>query len=172
MHTTVPSASLWPWKTPPAQGSPCIPQHVPLGRLSWVLLGLAEPLEALWLSLFRCWITSKHFLVHYITNCGYFSFIFLFNIAVFGVVIQKSCSLQGTGVVQGDHKAWKVALVAVGLFCLLGATWAMAFLTHGTSSVAMLYLFTILNCIQGQDWIQAGNPGLGWGRWRRQEPAW
>uniref|UniRef100_A0A672TR66 Adhesion G protein-coupled receptor G3 n=1 Tax=Strigops habroptila TaxID=2489341 RepID=A0A672TR66_STRHB len=108
-----------------------------------------EPLEALWLSLFRCWITSKHFLVHYITNCGYFSFIFLFNIAVFGVVIQKSCSLQGTGVVQGDHKAWKVALVAVGLFCLLGATWAMAFLTHGTSSVAMLYLFTILNCIQG-----------------------
>lgn len=137
-----------------------------------MLLGLAEPLEALWLSLFRCWITSKHFLVHYITNCGYFSFIFLFNIAVFGVVIQKSCSLQGTGVVQGDHKAWKVALVAVGLFCLLGATWAMAFLTHGTSSVAMLYLFTILNCIQGQDWIQAGNPGLGWGRWRRQEPAW
>ncbi|NXX55517.1 AGRG3 protein, partial [Scopus umbretta] len=96
-----------------------------------------------------CWITSKHLLVHYITNCGYFGLIFLFNMAVFGVVTQKSCCLQGTGVVQGDRKAWKVALVVVGLFCLLGATWALAFLTHGTSSVPMLYLFTILNSLQG-----------------------
>ncbi|NXN76410.1 AGRG3 protein, partial [Himantopus himantopus] len=96
-----------------------------------------------------CWITSKRLLVHYITNCGYFGLIFLFNMAVFGVVTQKSCCLQGTGVVRGDRKAWKVALVAVGLFCLLGATWAPVFLTHGTSSAPMLYLFTILNSLQG-----------------------
>ncbi|NXL66434.1 AGRG3 protein, partial [Chordeiles acutipennis] len=96
-----------------------------------------------------CWITSKYLLVHYITNCGYFSLIFLFNTAVFGVVTQKSCCLQGTRAAQGDHKAWKVALVAVGLFCLLGATWALALLTHSTSSVPVLYLFTILNSLQG-----------------------
>ncbi|XP_074008710.1 adhesion G protein-coupled receptor G3 [Numenius arquata] len=96
-----------------------------------------------------CWITSKHLPVHYITNCGYFGLIFLFNMAVFGVVTQKSCCLQATGTVQGDHKAWKVALVAVGLFCLLGATWAPVFLTHSTSSAPMLYLFTILNSLQG-----------------------
>ncbi|NXQ19831.1 AGRG3 protein, partial [Peucedramus taeniatus] len=96
-----------------------------------------------------CWITSKHLLVHYITNCGYFGLIFLFNMAVFGVVTQKSCSLQGTGAVQGYRKPWKVALVAAGLFCLLGATWALAFLTYGISSAAVLYLFTILNSLQG-----------------------
>ncbi|NWH57039.1 AGRG3 protein, partial [Geococcyx californianus] len=96
-----------------------------------------------------CWITSKYLLVHYITNCGYFSLIFLFNVAVFGVVIHKSCCLQGTEVVQGERKAWKVALVALGLFSLLGATWALAFLTHGTSSAPVLYLFTILNSLQG-----------------------
>ncbi|NXF81389.1 AGRG3 protein, partial [Sclerurus mexicanus] len=96
-----------------------------------------------------CWITSKHLLVHYITNCGYFSLIFLFNMAVFGVVTQKSCSLQGTGAVQGGPKPWKVALVAAGLFCLLGATWALAFLTYGISSAPVLYLFTILNSLQG-----------------------
>ncbi|KFQ66442.1 putative G-protein coupled receptor 97, partial [Phaethon lepturus] len=96
-----------------------------------------------------CWITSEHLLVHYITNCGYFSLIFLFNMAVFGVVTQKSCRRQGTGSVQEDRKAWKVALVAMGLFCLLGATWALAFLTHGTSSVPILYLFTVLNSLQG-----------------------
>ncbi|NWV45738.1 AGRG3 protein, partial [Daphoenositta chrysoptera] len=96
-----------------------------------------------------CWITSKHLLVHYITNCGYFGLIFLFNMAVFGVVTQKSCSLQGTGAVQGHRKPWKVVLVAAGLFCLLGATWALAFLTYGTSSLPVLYLFTILNSLQG-----------------------
>ncbi|NWZ62936.1 AGRG3 protein, partial [Acrocephalus arundinaceus] len=96
-----------------------------------------------------CWITSKYLLVHYITNCGYFGLIFLFNMAVFGVVTQKSCSLQGTGAVQGYHKPWKVALGAAGLFCLLGATWALAFLTYGISSTPLLYLFTILNSLQG-----------------------
>ncbi|NWV90321.1 AGRG3 protein, partial [Machaerirhynchus nigripectus] len=96
-----------------------------------------------------CWITSKHLLVHYITNCGYFGLIFLFNMAVFGVVTQKSCSLQGTGAVQGYRKPWKVALVAAGLFCLLGATWALAFLTYGISSAPVLYLFTFLNSLQG-----------------------
>ncbi|KAM6065287.1 adhesion G protein-coupled receptor G3 isoform 2-T2 [Theristicus caerulescens] len=96
-----------------------------------------------------CWITSKRLLVHYITNCGYFGLIFLFNMAVFGVVARKSCCLQHTGAVQGDRKTWKVALVAVGLFCLLGATWAVAFLTYGISSAPMLYLFTILNSLQG-----------------------
>ncbi|XP_048172774.1 adhesion G protein-coupled receptor G3-like isoform X6 [Corvus hawaiiensis] len=96
-----------------------------------------------------CWITSKHLLVHYITNCGYFGLIFLFNMAVFGVVTQKSCSLQNTGAVQGHRKPWKVALVAAGLFCLLGATWALAFLTYGISSTAVLYIFTILNSLQG-----------------------
>ncbi|NXD39038.1 AGRG3 protein, partial [Copsychus sechellarum] len=96
-----------------------------------------------------CWITPKHRLVHYITNCGYFGLIFLFNMAIFGVVTQKSCSLQGTGAVQGYQKPWKVALVAAGLFCLLGVTWAMVFLTYGISSTAMLYLFTILNSSQG-----------------------
>ncbi|NXQ86988.1 AGRG3 protein, partial [Nyctibius grandis] len=96
-----------------------------------------------------CWITSKYLLVHYITNCAYFGLIFLFNMAVFGVVTQKSCCLQGTGTVQGDRKAWKVVFMAMGLFCLLGATWALAFLTHGTSSAPVLYLFTILNSLQG-----------------------
>ncbi|KFP76318.1 putative G-protein coupled receptor 97, partial [Acanthisitta chloris] len=96
-----------------------------------------------------CWITSKHVLVHYITNCSYFGLIFLFNTAVFGVVTQKSCSLQRTSAVQGDYKPWKVTLVAAGLFSLLGATWALAFLSYGTSSAPVLYLFTILNSLQG-----------------------
>ncbi|XP_019143882.2 adhesion G protein-coupled receptor G3 isoform X1 [Corvus cornix cornix] len=143
-----PSASPGLGKSPSTRVS-LHPQKDPQGRLPWVLLGFAGLLEAPRLSLFRCWITSEHLLVHYITNCGYFGLIFLFNMAVFGVVTQKSCSLQNTGAVQGHRKPWKVALVAAGLFCLLGATWALAFLTYGISSAAVLYIFTILNSLQG-----------------------
>ncbi|XP_040426814.1 adhesion G protein-coupled receptor G3 isoform X2 [Cygnus olor] len=96
-----------------------------------------------------CWINSEHLLVHYITNCGYFSLVFLFNTAIFGVVAWKNCHLWSTGMVQGHCKAWRVALAAVGLFCLLGATWALAFLSYGSSSVPMLYLSAILNSLQG-----------------------
>ncbi|NXL92819.1 AGRG3 protein, partial [Alectura lathami] len=98
---------------------------------------------------FMCWINSEHLLVHYISNCGYFGLIFLFNTAIFGVVAWKNCHMWRTGVVQGHHKTWRVVLSAVGLFCLLGATWALSFLPYGSSSVPMLYLTAILNSLQG-----------------------
>lgn len=118
----------------------------------------AELLEALQLFLFRCWINSEQFLVHYITNCGYFGLIFLFNTIIFGVVAWKNCHLWRNGVMQGHCKAWKVALAAMGLFCLLGATWALSFLSYGSSSMPMLFLAAILNSLQGQGRL----PGSGW----------
>eukprot|EP00075_Anas_platyrhynchos_P004980 XP_012955462.2 adhesion G protein-coupled receptor G3 isoform X1 [Anas platyrhynchos] len=96
-----------------------------------------------------CWINSKHVLVHYITICGYFGLVFLFNTVIFGVVAWKNCHLWSTGMVQGHCKAWRVALAVVGLFCLLGVTWALTFLSYGSSSVLMLYLSAILNSLQG-----------------------
>ncbi|KAM8799433.1 LOW QUALITY PROTEIN: adhesion G protein-coupled receptor G3-like [Eudromia elegans] len=96
-----------------------------------------------------CWIKSEHITVHYITHCGYFGLIFLFNTVIFGVVAWKNYHLQSTRAAKEKRKSWKVGLVAVGLFCLLGATWALAFLTRGNASVPMLYLFAILNSLQG-----------------------
>lgn len=126
----------------------------------------AELLEALHLFLFRCWINSEHLLVHYITNCGYFGLIFLFNTAIFGVVAWKNCHLWRSGVMQGHCKAWKVALAAMGLFCLLGATWALSFLSYGSSSMPVLFLAAILNSLQGQ-----GQLAVWLGRGGRQEEA-
>nr|XP_009664357.1 PREDICTED: probable G-protein coupled receptor 97 [Struthio camelus australis] len=96
-----------------------------------------------------CWINSEHIMVHYITNCGYFGLIFLFNMVIFGVVAWKNYHLQSTRAAKETRKTWKVGLMAMGLFCLLGATWALAFLTYGNTSVAIRYLFTILNSLQG-----------------------
>ncbi|NXE54977.1 AGRG3 protein, partial [Casuarius casuarius] len=96
-----------------------------------------------------CWIRPEHVMVHYITNCGYFGLIFLFNTVIFGVVAWKNYRLQSTRAAKENRKAWKVGLMAVGLFCLLGATWSLAFLTYGNTSVPTRYLFTILNSLQG-----------------------
>ncbi|XP_031471087.1 adhesion G protein-coupled receptor G3 isoform X1 [Phasianus colchicus] len=96
-----------------------------------------------------CWINSEHLLVHYITNCAYFGLIFLFNTIIFGVVAWKNCHLWRSGVMQGHCKAWKVVLSAIGLFCLLGATWALSFLSYGSSSKFMIFLAAILNSLQG-----------------------
>lgn len=128
-------------------------------------VGVADLLETLRLSHFRCWINSEHVLVHYITICGYFGLVFLFNTVIFGVVAWKNCHLWSTGMVQGHCKAWRVALAVVGLFCLLGVTWALTFLSYGSSSVIMLYLSAILNSLQGQRQLEARAcwlPGLGW----------
>ncbi|XP_067158943.1 adhesion G protein-coupled receptor G3 [Apteryx mantelli] len=96
-----------------------------------------------------CFIKYEHVMVHYITNCGYFGLIFLFNTVIFGVVAWKNYHLQSTRAVKENRKAWKVGLMAVGLFCLLGATWALAFLTYGNAFVPLRYLFAILNSLQG-----------------------
>ncbi|XP_062442891.1 adhesion G protein-coupled receptor G3 [Rhea pennata] len=96
-----------------------------------------------------CWINSEHVMVHYITNCGYFGLIFLFNTVIFGVVAWKNYHLQSSRPAKENKEAWKTGLMAVGLFCLLGATWALAFLTYGNTSVPTRYLFTILNSLQG-----------------------
>ncbi|XP_074865225.1 adhesion G protein-coupled receptor G3 [Carettochelys insculpta] len=97
-----------------------------------------------------CWIDTAHLAVHYVTNCSYFGLIFLVNSLVLGVVAWKLFSLHRTRAGREEKReAWKRGLTLLGLACLLGATWGLAFLTYGTMSVPALYLFTVLNSLQG-----------------------
>ncbi|XP_067853664.1 adhesion G-protein coupled receptor G2-like [Heptranchias perlo] len=93
-----------------------------------------------------CWITNN--LVHYVTNCGYFSIICFGNTAMLITVCTKLIYVQR----ESRHEkrsVWKDLWTVLGLCCLLGTTWALAFFSYGPLHVVQMYLFSILNSLQG-----------------------
>lgn len=115
------------------------------------LQGLHEPVHPrptrvrTWLSLIptRCWLTSPS--AHYVTLC-YAGLILLFNMLVLvGVVAVLRRTRQ-----QQQQRARKDWMTVLGLTCLLGTTWGTAFCAFGVLLVPQLYLFTVLNSLQGQ----------------------
>ncbi|NXE84039.1 AGRG5 protein, partial [Cochlearius cochlearius] len=89
----------------------------------------------------RCWLTSLP--AHYAT-LGYAGLILLFNMLVLGrvVLILRRIRRQK----EQARKDWATVL---GLTCLLGTTWGLAFFSFDVFLVPQLYLFTILNSLQG-----------------------
>ncbi|XP_043937262.1 adhesion G-protein coupled receptor G5-like [Protopterus annectens] len=95
-----------------------------------------------------CWILDP--LVLYITNWGYLGLIFIFNTAVLGLVCYEIHRLRCSNkMMQEKTKWWKDMLTIFGLVCLLGSTWVMAFFAFDIFKEATMYIFTILNSLQG-----------------------
>ena len=96
----------------------------------------------------RCWISSATdspgVVVSYVTESGYLGQVFLFNTAMLGVVVMKLWGQRGKG------RMWKDWATFLGLSCVLGVPWGLAFCTYGPLSLPGLYLFSIFNCFQGQ----------------------
>uniref|UniRef100_A0A8B9MVX6 Adhesion G protein-coupled receptor G5 n=1 Tax=Accipiter nisus TaxID=211598 RepID=A0A8B9MVX6_9AVES len=91
----------------------------------------------------RCWLTSPP---AYSATLCYAGFILLFNMLVLGRVVMILRSIQRQ---KGQaRKDWATVL---GLTCLLGTTWGLAFFGFGIFLVPQLYLFTILNSLQGHN---------------------
>ncbi|KAM9625783.1 adhesion G-protein coupled receptor G5 isoform 2-T2 [Morphnus guianensis] len=100
-----------------------------------------------------CWLTSPP---AYSATLCYAGLILLFNMLVLGRVVMILRSIRRQ---KGQaRKDWATVL---GLTCLLGTTWGLAFFSFGIFLVPQLYLFTILNSLQGR-W---GAPGGGVGGW-------
>ncbi|XP_038041340.1 adhesion G-protein coupled receptor G5 [Anas platyrhynchos] len=88
-----------------------------------------------------CWLTSKP--AHFVTLC-YAGLILLFNtlmLAAVVVMLRRIKSQKGQA-----RRDWATVL---GLTCLLGTTWGLAFFSFGVLLIPQLYLFTILNSLQG-----------------------
>ncbi|PKU42402.1 g-protein coupled receptor 56 [Limosa lapponica baueri] len=88
-----------------------------------------------------CWLTSPP--AHYATVC-YAGLILLFNTLVLGrvgMILRRIRQQNGQA-----RKDWATVL---GLTCLLGTTWGLGFFSFGVFLVPQLYLFTILNSLQG-----------------------
>ncbi|XP_051510930.1 adhesion G-protein coupled receptor G6-like isoform X2 [Myxocyprinus asiaticus] len=95
-----------------------------------------------------CWIHSP--VVFYVTCVGYFSMIFLLNVAMFIVVMIQICGRNG----KRSNRTVREEILrnlrsVVSLTFLLGMTWGFAFFAWGPVSLAFMYLFSIFNSLQG-----------------------
>ncbi|XP_075621947.1 adhesion G-protein coupled receptor G5 isoform X3 [Balearica regulorum gibbericeps] len=88
-----------------------------------------------------CWLTSEP--AHRATLC-YTGLILLFNMLVLGRVMMILRRMQ-----RQNGQARKDWVTVLGLTCLVGTTWGLAFFSFGVFLVPQLYLFTILNSLQG-----------------------
>ncbi|NXU43287.1 AGRG1 protein, partial [Drymodes brunneopygia] len=90
-----------------------------------------------------CWITSP--LIHNVVNLGFFSLVFLFNSVMLGAMVREILRQNKKG-----HKL-KHVLALFGLSILLGIPWALIFFsfTSGMFCLVSLYIFTIINSLQG-----------------------
>ncbi|XP_062407451.1 adhesion G-protein coupled receptor G6 [Sardina pilchardus] len=95
-----------------------------------------------------CWIRSNT--VFYVTCVGYFSIIFLMNVAMFIVVMIQICGRNG----KRSNRTLREEILrnlrsVVSLTFLLGMTWGFAFFAWGPVNLAFMYLFSIFNSLQG-----------------------
>lgn len=92
----------------------------------------------------------------YITVNGYLGLVMLFNMVMLGVVLVKMHKLRSRTLQIKDHqrRAWKEWVSILGLSCVLGVPWLLAFSSHGPMSLLSLYVFTILNSFQGKNLFQ------------------
>ncbi|XP_043563135.1 adhesion G-protein coupled receptor G2-like [Chiloscyllium plagiosum] len=86
-----------------------------------------------------CWIKNRT--VHYVTNIAYFALVLLSNSIVLLIV--------GVKVFRSKGRDRKSVITVLGLTCLLGITYGVAFFSYGPQSVTAMYLFCILNPLQG-----------------------
>lgn len=96
-----------------------------------------------------CWIRSNT--VFYVTCVGYFSIIFLMNVAMFIVVMIQICGRNG----KRSNRTLREEILrnlrsVVSLTFLLGMTWGFAFFAWGPVNLAFMYLFSIFNSLQGE----------------------
>ncbi|XP_021441659.2 adhesion G-protein coupled receptor G5 isoform X2 [Oncorhynchus mykiss] len=97
-----------------------------------------------------CWIMDIPFF--YCMNVAYFTLIFVFNSGILLTVTTRICQLQcysSKGMPGKASLAWKDICTVLGLTCLLGITWGLAFLSYGYVNLPILYLFSIFNSLQG-----------------------
>ncbi|KAJ7985812.1 hypothetical protein DPEC_G00344350 [Dallia pectoralis] len=97
-----------------------------------------------------CWISSPKVMVSYVTVTGYLGLVILFNTAMLVVVMMKLLSQKAKrALYQERSRIWKDCVTVLGLSCVLGIPWGLAFCTYGPLSIIGLYLFSIFNSFQG-----------------------
>ncbi|KAG8143881.1 hypothetical protein E2320_001025 [Naja naja] len=90
-----------------------------------------------------CWITKKE--INNFLNLGYLSLVLLFNSIMLAIMVYEILRLR-----HREHH-WKYVVMLLGLSCILGIPWGLVFfaVASGTFKLVAVYLFTIINSLQG-----------------------
>ncbi|XP_063168804.1 adhesion G-protein coupled receptor G1-like [Candoia aspera] len=90
-----------------------------------------------------CWITKKE--ISNFLNLGYLSLVLFFNGIMLATMVYEILKLRYR------ERHWEYAVMLLGLSCVLGIPWGLAFFafTSGTFKLVAVYLFTIINSLQG-----------------------
>ncbi|XP_051577978.1 adhesion G-protein coupled receptor G2-like isoform X2 [Myxocyprinus asiaticus] len=94
-----------------------------------------------------CWI--KEPLILYGVNLSYFTLVFLLNFGILITISKQIFMLRKVDIKHERIQTCKDVTTVLGLMCLLGTTWGLAFFTSGYTNYPILYLFCILNTMQG-----------------------
>uniref|UniRef100_A0A8C7DYA7 Uncharacterized protein n=1 Tax=Oncorhynchus kisutch TaxID=8019 RepID=A0A8C7DYA7_ONCKI len=96
-----------------------------------------------------CWMQSNVFF--YVTVVSFVLLVLVFNVVVFIVVLVQIRHMQTNkpAATGNKHCAMHDLRAVASLTFLLGLTWPIAFFTWGPARVPMLYLFSVLNSLQG-----------------------
>ncbi|KAK7176570.1 hypothetical protein R3I93_000714 [Phoxinus phoxinus] len=92
-----------------------------------------------------CWMldSDKSLLAHYIINIGLLAVVVSSGTVMLFLVVKEIRN-------RSDWKKINVAFLSIwGLTCLFGTTWGLSFLDFGPFSEATLFLFCIINSLQG-----------------------
>ncbi|KAJ8279314.1 hypothetical protein COCON_G00063800 [Conger conger] len=95
-----------------------------------------------------CWIRND--VAFYVALVAYFCLVFVINLAMFVVVMVQLRRIKRQNPNNSQHRNGLQELRSVaGLTFLLGLTWGFAFFAWGPVNLAFMYLFAILNSLQG-----------------------
>ncbi|XP_039459430.1 adhesion G-protein coupled receptor G5-like [Oreochromis aureus] len=94
-----------------------------------------------------CWISDAG--IHQGVNIGYYALVFVFTLSVFILTVRQIVLMPKAGKAQDNSSIKSNTSTILGLFLLLGITWAFAFFSYGPLLLASYYIFTILNSFQG-----------------------
>ncbi|XP_058252494.1 adhesion G-protein coupled receptor G4 [Hemibagrus wyckioides] len=94
-----------------------------------------------------CWLQNN--VAFYVTVVAFVVLILVCNISVFGVVLVQIRGMQLSKEASRCSRMLHEMRVVASLTFLLGLTWMLAFFTWGPMQVPFLYIFSLLNTLQG-----------------------
>lgn len=96
-----------------------------------------------------CWL--KNDIAFYVAVVAYFCIIFVLNLSMFVVVMVHLRRIKRQNPHNNQYRSSLHDLRSIaGLTFLLGLTWGFAFFAWGPVKLAFMYLFSILNSLQGE----------------------